>query len=68
MSVFLCFSDCDTGWSVRVKTNEGIFTRTLKSLYLGQRVEGEVNDIKEPHIQIVAKRLTDQDQSNQHLG
>ena len=46
----------------------GIFKRTLYSLYLGQRVEGEVNDIKEPHIQTVAKRLTDQDESNQHLG
>ena len=46
----------------------GIFKRTLYSLYLGQRVEGEVNDVQEPHIQTVAKRLTDQDQSNQHLG
>ena len=46
----------------------GIFKRTLYSLYLGQRVEGEVNDVQEPHIQTVAKRLTDQDESNQHLG
>ena len=36
--------------------------------YLGKSVEGVVNNIKEPHIQTVAKRFTDKDQGNQHLG